>query len=726
MAKRKKKVKAYATDVVMQKVLRYFISNHHKWMPYQVLIEHFTKKKMLKEQIIDAIDRLEHQGKLLKNKAKQFKFNREKSKKTQPLTGIVDMSKSGNAYIIIDANTKDVYVKAANLNRALDGDTVEVELFLKRKKSSKQEGKVVKVISRSQTEFVGVIKIAKEYAFVIPDNPSLPVDFFIPPNFINKAKNKDKVIVQMVEWEERKKSPTGKVIHILGKPGLNDVEMQSILVANGFNLTFPKAVLNETKKLPETVSEKDLKGRRDCREVTTFTIDPEDAKDFDDAISFETLDNGHFEIGVHIADVSHYVKPGSALDDEAKKRATSVYLVDRVLPMLPEKISNVICSLRPDETKLCYAAIFEMNEKGEVLKQWFGRTVIHSDRRFTYEEAQTVIETGEGDFADEIVMLNKLAELLRKQRHKNGAISFETEEVKFKFDEDGKPISVYTKERKAAHMLVEDFMLLANKSVAEFINKKEAKTKAKIPFVYRVHDVPDMERLITFNHYAESMGQQLDLNTPKSIAHSLNRLMESVKGTPMQHLLSYMAVRSMSKAVYTTDNIGHYGLAFEYYTHFTSPIRRYPDVLAHRNLTKVLDGNYKLPKGNLEKMLVHCSNQERKAVKAERAATKYKQVEFMSDKVGQTFQGMVSGVKHYGLFVELTENKCEGLIPIETLPYDQYVYKEAKQCIVGLLNDSLYKIGDLLQVKITRADMEKQTIDMALVEKVVEPKDKKK
>jgi len=718
MAKRKKKVKAYATDVVMQKVLRYFISNHQKWMPYQVLIDHFTKKKMLKEQIVDAIDRLENQGKLQKNKAKQFKFNKETSKKDKPLTGVVDMSKSGNAYVIINSETKDIYVKSANLNRALDGDTVEVELFLKRKRSSKQEGKIVKIIKRSQTEFVGVIKIDKQYAFVIPDNPSMPVDFFIPPNFINKAKNKDKVIVKMMEWEARKKSPTGKVIKILGKPGLNDVEMQSILVANGFGLVFPKAVMNETKQLKETVDEKDLKGRRDFREITTFTIDPEDAKDFDDAISFETLENGNFEIGVHIADVSHYVKPGSALDDEAIKRATSVYLVDRVLPMLPEKISNVVCSLRPDETKLCYAAVFEINAKGEVLKQWFGRTVIHSDRRFTYEEAQTVIETGEGDFAHEIVTLNTLAELLRKQRFKNGAISFETEEVKFKFDKDGKPISVYTKDRKAAHMLVEDFMLLANRSVAEFIHQKEAKTKSKIPFVYRVHDAPDMERLITFNFYAESMGQQLDLSSPKSIAHSLNRLMESVKGQPMQHLLSYMAVRSMSKAIYTTENIGHYGLAFEHYTHFTSPIRRYPDVLVHRNLTKVLNGNYNIRKGDLEKTLVHCSSQERKAVKAERAATKYKQVEFMLDKVGKTFEGMVSGVKHYGLFVELTENKCEGLVPIETLPYDQYVYKEAKQCIVGLLNDSLYKIGDLLLVKITRADMEKQTIDMELVKKV--------
>lgn len=721
MAKRKKKVKAYATDVVMQKVLRYFISNRQKWMPYQVLIEHFTKKKMRKEQIVDAIDRLEHQGKLQKNKAKQFKFNNEVPKQNKPLTGVVDMSKNGNAYIIIDALTKDVFVKSSNINRALDGDTVEVELFLKRKKSSKQEGKIVKILQRSQTEFVGVIKIDKQYAFVIPDNPSMPVDFFIPPNFINKAKNKDKVIVKMVEWEARKKSPTGKVIQILGKPGLNDVEMQSILVANGFPLVFPKAVINETKQLSETVQDKDLKGRRDFREITTLTIDPEDAKDFDDAISIQKLENGNFEVGVHIADVSHYVKPGSALDDEAIKRATSVYLVDRVLPMLPEKISNVICSLRPNETKLCYTAAFEINTKGEVLEQWFGRTVIHSDRRFTYEEAQSIIETKKGDFAREIVTLNRLAELLRKQRHKNGAISFETEEVKFKFDEAGKPISVYTKERKAAHMLVEDFMLLANRSVAEFIHQKEAKTKTKIPFVYRVHDVPDMERLITFNFYAESMGQQLDLSSPKSTAHSLNRLMESVKGQPMQHLLSYMAVRSMSKAIYTTENIGHYGLAFEHYTHFTSPIRRYPDVLAHRNLTKVLNGNYNIRKAELEKTLSHCSNQERKAVKAERAATKYKQVEFMLDKVGKTFEGMVSGVKHYGLFVELTENKCEGLIPIETLPYDQYVYKEAKQCIVGLLNDSLYKIGDLLNVKITRADMEKQTIDMELVGKVSKP-----
>jgi len=715
MAKNNKKIKAYSSNEVIEKVMRYLIANKDIWLSKNKIVKHFTKKKIFQEQIYYAINKLEKQGKVKKNENGQLQFNRETVTKGKPVVGIIDMNKGGNAYVISEAHTNDIFIKAANINRALDGDTVEVEVFLARKRTKNQEGKVVKIIKRHQTEFVGVINITKSYAFVIPDSNNIQVDFFIPPNKTKNAKNKDKVIVKLLEWDARKKSPTGEVTEILGKPGLNDVEMKSILVAHGFNLSFPKAVLQETEKLSTKISDAEIKKRRDYREVTTFTIDPKDAKDFDDAISVKYLDNGNYEVGVHIADVSHYVKPGSALDEEAIKRATSVYLVDRVLPMLPEKISNELCSLRPKETKLCYAAVFELDAKGKLHNQWFGRTVIYSDRRFTYDEAQTIIETGEGDFAKEILLLNDLAEKLRDQRFKGGSISFETEEVKFKFDEKGKPVSVYVKKRKEANMLVEDFMLLANRMVATSIFEKEKKIKDTIPFPYRIHDVPDMEKLITFNHYAATFDLALDLTSTKTVAHSMNKIMAEVNGTPAQHLLSYMAVRSMSKAKYTTHNIGHYGLAFDHYTHFTSPIRRYPDVLVHRRLTKVLQKNYPAKRDLLEKILVHCSNQEVKAVKAERAATKYKQVEFMLDKVGKTFEGMISGVKHYGLFIEIVENKCEGLVPIERLPYDKYVYKEAKQAIVGMLNDTVFKIGDLVQVKIIKADMEKLNIDMELV-----------
>jgi len=717
MAKKKgkKKVKGYSTNEVLEKVLVYLIGNKDIWISKNKIVQHFIKKKMLREQIYYAINKLEKQGKVLKNKSGALQFNQSTLTKGQPIVGIVDMNKGGDAYVIAEGHTTDIFVKSGNINRALDGDTVEIELFLARKRSKRQEGKVVKVIKRHQTEFVGVLNVTKSYAFVIPDNNNIQVDFFIPPSKTKNANNKDKVIVKLLEWEARKKSPTAEVVEILGKPGLNDVEMKSILVAQGFSLNFPKAVLRETEKLNTTINNEEIKKRRDFREVTTITIDPKDAKDFDDALSVKYLDNGNYEVGIHIADVSHYVQPGTALDEEARKRATSVYLVDRVLPMLPEKISNELCSLRPNETKLCYAAVFELDATGKVCKKWFGRTVIYSDRRFTYEEAQSVIETGEGDYAKEMLLLNSLAEKLRAKRFKHGSISFETEEVKFNFDKAGKPISIYVKQRKASNLLVEDFMLLANRLVATSIFEKEKKIKKNIPFPYRIHDVPDMEKLITFNHYAATFDLELDLTSTKTVAHSMNKIMKTVNGTPAQHLLSYMAVRSMSKAKYTISNIGHYGLAFDYYTHFTSPIRRYPDVLVHRMLTRVLNKDYNANGDSLEKTLMHCSAQEIKAVKAERAATKYKQVEFMLDKVGKTFEGMISGVKHYGLFVEIMENKCEGLIPIETLPFDKYIYKEAKQCIVGMLNDTVFKIGDIIQVKVTKADMEKQNIDMELV-----------
>jgi len=715
MAKKKKKFKQYSTDVVVKKVLLYFIGNQNKQFSYSEVINHFKKKKIIKEQVVDALHILAKQDKLEKIKGKKFKLKSQRKIKSKPIEGFVDMSKSGNGYVVSDAVAKDVYIKAANLNRAMDGDKVTVELFLPRKRTGKQEGKIIEILERAQTDFVGVIHLKKDFAFVVPDKPEMKADFFIPPDKVNGAKEKDKVVVRMLDWNEHQKSPTAEVVEVLGKPGLNDVEMQSILVENGFRLSFPKEVQQELKKLSTEITAEEIAKRRDFRKVLTITIDPEDAKDFDDAISIQALDNGHYEIGVHIADVSHYIQPNTALDKEAFKRSTSVYLVDRVLPMLPERISNVLCSLRPNEEKLSYSAVFEIDKSGKVYNEWFGRTVIYSDRRFTYEEAQEVIETGEGDYPEEIQLLNEIALKLRKKRYQKGAISFETEEVKFKFDEEGKPISVYTKQRKDAHMMIEDFMLLANRSVAEYIDEQNQKTNSIIPYVYRVHDIPDIERLITFNYYADTFGFKVDLDSAESIAKSLNQIMDKVKGTPAQNILSYMAVRCMSKAKYTTENIGHYGLAFKHYTHFTSPIRRYPDVLAHRLLEFYLTKQKRGDNAKIEAQLQHCSLMERKAIKAERTATKYKQVEFLSDKIGEEFEGMISGVKQYGIFVELLGNKCEGLIPIETLPYDQYVYKEAKQTIDGLINNRVFKIGDQLKVKVVKTNMENRTIDMELV-----------
>ncbi len=714
MAKKKKKLKRYSTETVMKKVLLYFISNPDKEFTYGDLIKHFKKKKVMKEQVVESLEKLSQQGKLRKSNSKLFKLKKGKSSK-KPIVGYVDMNKSGNAYVITDQHAKDVFIKYGNLNQAFNGDKVKVEIFAERK-SGKLEGKVVEILERNQTEFVGQIHISKQFAFVQPDRSITPVDFFIAPENTMDAKHLDKVVIQLLNWRPKDKSPTGKVVKVLGKPGLNDVEMQAILVENGFPLSFPKEVMQETNKISDKITEAEIAERRDMREVPTFTIDPHDAKDFDDAISMQQLENGNWEIGVHIADVSHYVKPGTALDKEAYKRATSVYLVDRVLPMLPEKISNVICSLRPNEEKCTYSAVFEMDENAKVINEWFGRTVTYSDKRFTYEEAQEIIEGAESEWSEQLALLNDLAYKLRAQKFDNGAISFETAEVKFRFDEEGKPIEVYTKERKDAHLLIEDFMLLANRSVAGFIQKQKAKTGKDIPYVYRVHDLPDIEKLVTFQHYASTFGHEIQLDNMDEFSKSLNSMMKKIAGKPEQSLLSFLAVRSMSKAKYTTTNIGHYGLGFENYTHFTSPIRRYPDVLAHRLLESVLKKQPIAKRNALQMQLEHSSLMERKAIKAERTATKFKQVEFLQDKIGQEFEGMISGVKHYGIFVELLESKCEGLVGIEDLPYDQYVYKEAKQAIVGLLSDRTFKLGDVVRVKVEKTNLENRTIDMVMAE----------
>lgn len=631
------------------------------------------------------------------------------------LTGKVDMTADGSAFIVPDDEfEKDVFVSARKLHNALHGDKVKVYVYAK-KSGRKNEGEVVEIIERTKTDFIGVIRISDRYAFVNIDDRKMLHDIFVPLSDLNGAKNGQKVQVGITEWPEGAKNPIGRIITILGEQGENNTEMNAILAQYGFPLSFPAEVEHEANAIPEQVSPGEIKGRKDFRNTVTFTIDPADAKDFDDAISFKTLENGNYEIGVHIADVSHYVKPNSSLDKEAYARATSVYLVDRVIPMLPERLSNGVCSLRPHEDKLCFAAVFELDEKANIINEWFGRTVIHSDRHFSYEEAQEVIENKAGDYAAEIIKLNELAYILRDRKFKNGAISFESTEVKFKLDQQGKPIGVYVKERKDAHKLIEDFMLLANKKVAEFIAKK-GKGKQKYTFVYRSHDSPNLENLGNFALFAARFGYKINMKSDKEIAKSLNYLMEDVEGKKEQNVLTQLAIRSMAKAIYTTKKTSHYGLAFDHYTHFTSPIRRYPDVMVHRLLAAYLNKEKSANEEEYEIAASHSSSMEKRAADAERASIKYKQAEYLEENVGNTFTGIISGVTEWGMYVELTENKCEGMVRLRDITDDFYVLDEKNYCIVGQRKQKKYQLGDEVQVKVKKVDLAKRQIDFSLIQ----------
>lgn len=570
-------------------------------------------------------------------------------------------------------------------------------------------------MERKSQQYVGTMQISEKFAFFVADNDKIPFDFFVKEKKLNGAKDGDKVLVEMLDWAENKKSPNGEVIKVLGKPGDNEVEMLSILLENGFPLEFSDKVMAYADKIPIELPKEEVDMRVDYREITTFTIDPDDAKDFDDALSVQKLDNGNWEIGVHIADVSHYCKEGSNLDKEAYERATSVYLVDRVLPMLPEKLSNGVCSLRPQEEKFCFSAIFEMNENGEVLNTNFARTVIFSDRRFTYNEAQERIESGEGDFAEEIKVLNDIALKLRKERFKNGSINFDTPEVKFKLDEKGKPVDVYLKERKEAHLLVEDFMLLANKKVAHYFSKYHDKT-LKVPAVYRIHDRPEEERLEKFKNMASKFGYKFDMKTPKQISSSLNKVMDKIQGKPEQNLLENLALRSMAKAEYSTNNIGHYGLGFEDYTHFTSPIRRYPDLMVHRVLQQMLDKKPQFNEDDLKEKCRHCSQQERNAMQSERDSVKYKQVEYLSERVGEEYEGVISGVTQFGVYVMINENYCEGLVHQSTLTDDKYFFDEDEMAMVGFNKGKKYRLGSPAKIVVVATDLEQRQVDFEMVE----------
>lgn len=630
------------------------------------------------------------------------------------ITGTVDMTADGSAYIVPDDELEnDIFVAPRKLRQALHGDYVKVHVY-ERKKGKKREGEVVEILQRAKTDFTGTIEISKNYAFFLPDDRKMLNDIFVPLANLNGAKDGEKVVVSIIEWPKNAKNPIGTVKAVLGKKGENDTEMNAILTDFGFPLKFPDEVEKAVQAIPDEIPTEEIAKRRDFRDVLTFTIDPFDAKDFDDAISFRVLDNGNYEIGVHIADVTYYVTPDSILDKEAFSRGTSVYLVDRVIPMLPERLSNDLCSLKPNVDRLTFSAVFEMDDKANVLNEWFGRTIIHSDRRFTYEEAQEIIETKEGDHAEAILKLNELAHILRERKFKNGAISFESEEVKFHLDENGKPLGVYTKIRKDAHKLIEDFMLLANRKVAEFIGKR-GKGKNKPGFVYRFHDVPNTETLTSFSTFAARFGHKLNLRTEKEAAKSLNALMTRIEGTKEQNLLTSLAIRSMAKAIYTTKRHSHYGLAFDYYTHFTSPIRRYPDVMVHRLLQFYLEGGKNINIEHYEKMAEHSSQMEKKAAEAERASIKYKQAEFLQNQIGVEYIGIVSGVTEWGMYVEIEENKCEGMVRLRDITDDFYILDEKNYAIIGQRKKKVYQLGDEVRIKVKKVDLEKRQIDFTLI-----------
>jgi len=548
----------------------------------------------------------------------------------------------------------------------------------------------------------------------MPDSRKMLHDIFIPIESLKGAKDGEKALARITEWPQGAKNPIGEVVNVLGKQGENNTEMNAILAEYGFPLEFPPTVLKESAEISTIITPDDISSRRDFRKILTFTIDPHDAKDFDDAISYKILDNGNVEVGVHIADVSHYVKPATALELEAFERGTSVYLVDRVIPMLPERLSNELCSLKPHEDKLCFSAVFELTPTAQIVHEWYGKTIIHSNRRFTYEEVQDILDAGQGEMFTELNALNKLAYQLRKERFAAGAINFESTEVKFKLDEQGKPIGIYVKERKDAHKLIEDFMLLANRKVAEFVAKKGDKKKS-VTFVYRAHDQPNPETLAAFSIFASRFGYRINTKTHKEISKSLNKLMEDVVGKKEQNVLTQLAIRSMAKAIYTTKKTGHYGLAFDYYTHFTSPIRRYPDVMVHRLLQHYLDGGKSVDQEEIELKCEHSSKMEKKAADAERASVKYKQAEYLKDQTGNKFAGVISGVTEWGMYVEIIENKCEGMIRLRDMDDDFYILDQPNYCIIGQRKKKKFQLGDEIQIRVKSVDLVKKQIDFTLI-----------
>ncbi len=709
--KKKKGTRGINRKEMTERIVNLFNQDGSKAYNYkQVAFAVDAKKDTRKLMVIDILELLASDDFLIQVSPGKYKLN---SRGTH-VEGVFERRKNGKNSLIPDHGGEPIFVAERNSMRAMNGDRVRILMYAKRRNRD-AEGEVIEILEHKEQIFVGTLQVQRQYAFLLTDNKVLSNDIFIPLEKLKGGKDGEKAVVRITDWPERAKNPYGEVMDVLGVAGNNNTEIHSILAEFGLPYKYPEAVEKAANRIPEAIPASEIALREDFRKVTTFTIDPKDAKDFDDALSIRQLPNGNWEIGVHIADVTHYVTPRSIIDKEAASRATSVYLVDRVVPMLPERLCNQICSLRPHEEKLCFSAIFEMNEAAEVINSRIGRTVIYSDRRFTYEEAQEIIEGAEGDYKAEILKMNELAQLLRDKRFENGAINFDRHEVKFNIDENGKPLGVYFKMSKEANKLVEEFMLLANRTVAEAIGKVPKGKKAK-SFVYRVHDLPDPDKVENMATFIRRFGYKMKVDATKGVvSKNINSLLDQVQGTREENLIETIAIRTMAKAIYTTHNIGHYGLAFEHYTHFTSPIRRYPDMMVHRLLAKYFDGGRSAIEDKLEAECKHASQMEQVAAMAERASIKYKQVEYLSEHLGEEYDGVVSGVTEWGLYVEIDENKCEGMVPIRDLEDDYYEFDDKNYCLVGRRNKRIYRLGDPLRIQVARANIEKKQIDFALV-----------
>lgn len=694
-------------------ILRFMNEKSTKIYNYKQIADGIDyKNPRQREQVIQALHKLLADDRIKEVEKGRYTVN---LKIEGTLTGVIDFNQSGNAYVKVEGLPDDIFIHSKNVKHALQGDTVLIVTY--HFKGKKLEGSVLEVLERSRDEFVGTFQMIKlkDFGFVISDKKSINTDIFIPQGKMLDAKDGDKVVVKMLKWDSDAKNPEGEIIKVLGAPGEHETEIHSILAEYGLPYTFPAEVEKEADELDQNILESEIAKRRDMRDITTFTIDPKDAKDFDDALSIRKLQNGNWEIGVHIADVSHYVVPGTTLDDEAYDRATSVYLVDRVVPMLPEVLSNQVCSLRPDEDKYTFSAVFELDEQANVINQWFGRTVIHSNRRFTYEEAQQSIETGTGDYAEEIQTMDRLAKILRKDRIDKGAITFDRSEVRFNLDENNEPIGVYFKISKDSNHLIEEFMLLANRKVSEFISLNRKGDPTHLTFIYRVHDDPDPTKLEALRDFVSTFGYQMNLANTKKVAESLNKLLKDVKGKGEENMIETLAMRSMSKAVYSTDPIGHYGLGFEFYTHFTSPIRRYPDLIAHRLLQHYLDGGKSVNKQEYEEKCKHCSNMERLAADAERDSIKFMQVKFMEKHLGEEFTGVISGVAEFGFWVQIPENGAEGLIKLRDLVDDSYQYDAKNHLVYGTRIGNQYQLGDEVKIKVMKANLIQKQLDFKII-----------
>jgi ribonuclease R len=723
--KRNQKSRPRGKNAFADSVLAIFTKQPYRAYNYkQVAASLGLKDKASKDLVNIILVELIEDGAIQELKPGKYRISPSYARETPQLknyiTGKVDMKGTGKAYITNDEGGEDIYIAPNNTSRALNGDRVKVLLFPKRK-DHKTEGQIIEILERAKEQYVGIIDVSKHFAYLVADNINMPVDILIPKDAVKGAQSGQKVVVRITEWPEHSKNPIGSVVEVLGQPGDNDVEMKSILAEFDFPWVFPEKVENEAEKIERGITPAEIGRRKDFRNVFTITIDPPDAKDFDDALSLRKLPNGNFEVGIHIADVSFYVKPGSLIDKEAFDRGTSVYLVDRTIPMLPEKLSNDLCSLKPHEDKLCYAAVFELDEGANMKQQWMGRTVIKSDRRFNYEEVQEIIETGQGEFSEEIMILHKLATKLREERFRKGSINFDSQEVKFVLDEKGKPLSVYIKEQKESNRLIEDFMLLANQKVAELIGKVKDSQKAKT-FVYRIHDTPSAEKLATFAQFLSKLGYKLNIENRKGLASSFNNLFKQIEGKGEQNMIETIAIRTMAKAIYSTINIGHYGLGFRFYTHFTSPIRRYPDLIVHRLLDLYLHDGNSVAQEDYEKKCEHSSDMEKKAVEAERASVKYKQAEYLLDKIGEEFYGLISGVSKWGIYVELIGSKCEGMVRLRDLTDDYYFLDEENYQVTGQRTGNQYKLGDKVKIRVKKIDLSRKEMDFQIInEKIGQP-----